>query len=407
MSPRVKRIIISHGLTGFICWYGIEKVFQKSIGISVLEVSILAIIYIAISAALNVPTGILADKKGRRYAIVLAACALLASTLVAGVAQNIWQYLISIILWGFFYTTQNGAYEAMLYDTLKEEGNEKEYARYSGLSIAAFFGAIFISSVIGAWVGSHLNLRLAYFITRFPNIFNIFLALSLHEPKRQKHDPTTNSFTMARQGFKFLKSSPQVLQLAGTFLLINMLSWTTNEFGQLFFIELGIGVFLVGILNAFSGLFQAIGSSIGHRFSNIPVRMATILVMILFTVIFLLPTNFRALAISLFLVFVILRQIFYISTDAALQHSLPSNIRATTLSSLGMLNDGILVICYLGFGLVSQHKNVRSGYLVIGFFGVLLILVTWLLSRNLKAKELLNYTIPLGEKSADTGSIPH
>jgi MFS family permease len=389
MSPRVKKIILSHGLTGFICWYGVEKVFQKTIGISVFQVSLLAISYIAISALLNVPTGILSDRKGRRYAITLAAISLLLSTLVGGLSHNIWVYLISFLLWGLFYTTQNGSYQAILYDTLKEEGREKDYARYSGASVAAFWTAVFMSSVIGAWIGSHFNLRLAYFVTLIPNAFNIFLALSLHEPKRQKHDPSATSFSMARQGFKFLKSSPQVLQLTGTFLLVSMLSWTTNEFSQLFFIELGFGVLLVGVIGAFSGLLQAAGSFIAHRFKHVSIRLMTVLSMTVMFATFLVPVSYRYVAVAAFLGLVILRQVFYISNDATLQHSLPSSIRATTLSSVGMLNDGVLIVCYFLFGIVSEHRNVRTGYLVVGLCGLLIVGITYILSKRLKFNEPL------------------
>lgn len=406
MSPQIKKIILSHGLTGFICWYGIEKVFQKTIGISVFEVSLLAISYITISAVLNVPTGIMADRKGRRYAIVLATSSLWLCTLVGGLSHNIWQYLISFILWGLFYTTQNGSYQALMYDTLKEEDNEKHYARYAGLSVAAFWFAIFASSVLGAWLGSHFNLRLAFYVTLIPNAFNILLALTLHEPKRQKHDPSVTSFSMARQGFKFLRSSPQVLQLAGTFLLISLFSWTTNEFGQLFFIELGFSVLLVGILNAFSGLTQAVGSFIGHKFNHISIRFMTILSLVVFMMAFLVPVKYRIVGLLLFFSLVVIRQIFYISNDAVLQHSLPSSIRATTLSSLGMLNDGVLIVCYFIFGLVSEHRNIRSGYLVIGLFGVLLIAITSILSKKLSFKEGLPVYTSSINPVLDIDSVP-
>jgi len=406
MSPQVRKIILSHGLTGFICWYGVEKVFQKTIGISVLQVSLLAISYIAISALLNVPTGILADRKGRRFAIVLATICLLFSTIVGGLSHNLWVYFASFILWGLFYTTQNGSYQAILYDTLKEEGREKDYARYTGASVAAFWTAVFLSSVIGAWIGSHFNLRLAYFVTIIPNVINIFLALTLHEPERKKHDHTVTSFSMARQGFKFLKSSRQVLLLTGAFLLSSMLSWTTNEFSQLFFIELGFGVLFVGVIGAFSGLLQAGGSFIAHRFTHVSIRLMTVLSMLALFITFIIPIHLRYLAVAGFFSLVILRQVLYISNDAALQHSLPSSIRATTLSSVGVLNDGVLIVCYFLFGFVSEHKNVRTGYLVVGLCGLLIIGITWLLSEKLKYRSVPEYPLEPLEATAETDSFP-
>jgi MFS family permease len=384
MSYKVSKILISRALTGFICWYGIEKVFERSIGISIFGISLLAVTYIATSALLNIPTGILADKYGRKYAIILACVALLLCTIIGGIAQNIYEYAVAVILWGLFYTTQNGAYEATLYDTLKEEKNENEYARYAGLSTAYFWGAIFVSSILGAWVGSKYGLRKAYLITIIPNVINIIIAFSLYEPAILKHDNSRSSLSMMKQGFNFLKSSQKLLLLSAVFLVIEVFGWMTNEFSQLFFLELGFSIFIIGILNATSGLFQSVGNFIGHKFTKLSGKLIVAITILLYFVTFALPTHFRNLSITLFLVFVLIRNAFYISNDSKLQHLLPSQIRATTVSSLGMVNDGLLIFCYLSFGIVSQKNNVKNGYLLIGFYMILLVIVVKLVANSKK-----------------------
>lgn len=344
-------------------------------------------IYITTSALLNIPTGILADKRGRKYAILLAASALLLSSIVGGLAHTFWQYSVAVILWGLFYTSQNGAYESILYDTLKEESNEKAYARYSGLSSSAFWLAIFLSSIIGAWAGNRFGLRTAFFITIIPNILNLLLVFYLYEPKRVKLTERPTSLTMAKQGFGFLKSSPRTLSIASVYLLIALVGWTTNEFGQLFFIELGFSIFIIGILNATSGLAQSIGNFFGHHFGKISARFTVIALMALFIAVFALPVRFRFVGTTLFLLLVLVRNIFYIANNTALHHSLPSSIRATTISSLGMINDGVLIIGYLGFGLVSRASNVRMGYLAIAAYGFVLFSATRLYARSNHFKD--------------------
>ncbi len=387
MTQRVNRIILSHALTGFICWYGVEKIFEKSIGISTLGISILAVTYITASALLNVPTGILADKYGRKYAILLATLALLLSSIVGGLSHSYWQYLLATVLWGIFYTTQNGAYESILYDTLQEESNEQAYARYSGLSSSAFWLAIFVSSILGAWAGSKFGLRTAYFLTIIPNILNLLLVLTLHEPHRAKLTENNTSRAMISQGFRFLKSSPRTFSIASTYLLIALVAWTTNEFGQLFFIELGFSIFVIGLFNAFSGLAQSIGNLIGHRFGRISARFTVVAMMSLFILTFALPASYRYLSSTLFLSLVLVRNIFYIANNSALHHSLPSSIRATTISSLGMMNDGILIIGYLSFGLISRSSNVRTGYLAVAVYGLILFGAVRLFARSNRFKD--------------------
>jgi hypothetical protein len=236
--------------------------------------------------------------------------------------------------------------------------------------------------VLGAWAGSKFGLRTAYFLTIIPNIINLLLVFSLREPRRAKAAENHTSLSMVTQGFSFLKSSPQALSTASVYLLIALVAWTTNEFGQLFFIELGFSIFIIGLLNASSGLAQSIGNFFGHHFGKISARFAVVTLMLLFLVTFALPVKFRYVSTTLFLVLVLVRNIYYISNNSALHHSLPSNIRATTISSLGMINDGVLIVGYLGFGFISQASNVRVGYLAVAMYGLVLFSAIRLYARS-------------------------
>lgn len=375
MSWRIKKILITHALIGFICWYSIEKVFQRSIGISVFEIALMAVVYIATSAILNIPTGLLADKYGRKYAIFLATVALLACTIVAGTAHSFAQYTFAVFLWGVFFTTQNGAYEAILYDSLKEEGNVDKYTKYSGFSSAGFWLAIFVSSIIGAYVGSQFGLRYAYLITVIPNVLAVLLALTLQEPKNHALKATVSSVKMVRAGFKAVTSSSRMIYLSATYLVVALAGWSANEFSQLFFIELGFSVLIIGILNGVSGLFQAMGNFFSYKMSNVSNRTVVITLFVLFSLTFALPPHLRILSTCLFLVLVFMQHSFTISNNARIQHLLPSEIRATSISALGMMNDVVLVFSYLSFGYLSQRSSVRVGFLVFVVYGFVVLLI--------------------------------
>ncbi len=390
MSWRIKKILLTHALIGFICWYSIEKVFQRSIGISIFEIALMAVMYIVTSALLNIPTGILADKYGRKYAIFLATLALLACTIVAGTAHSFAQYSIAVILWGLFFTTQNGAYEAILYDSLKEEGNVDKYTRYSGISSAGFWLSIFISSLVGAFVGSHFGLRYAYFITIIPNILAVFLALSLQEPKNHTLEVATSSVKMVRAGIEAVTSSREMIYLSATFLIIALAGWTANEFGQLFFIELGFSVFVIGVINAVSGLFQAAGNYFSYKLGQLSNRKIVLTLFILFSLTFALPAELRTIATALFMALMFFQHAFVISNNARIQHLLPSSIRATSISALGMMNDVVLAFSYLSFGYLSQRSNVRVGFMIFVVYGAIVLVIAWLLanhSTNSKNRE--------------------
>lgn len=382
MSWRIKKILLTHALVGFICWYSIEKVFQRSIGISVFEIALMAVIYIVTSALLNIPTGILADKYGRKYAIFLATIALLACTIVAGTAHSFVQYCFAVFLWGLFFTTQNGAYEAILYDSLKEEGNVDKYARYSGISSAGFWMAIFVSSLVGAYVGSEFGLRWAYYITIVPNLMAVILALSLQEPKNHALESAVSSVKMVGRGFKAVTSSREMIYLSATFLVIALAGWTANEFGQLFFIELGFSVFVIGVLNAVSGLFQAAGNYFSYKLGDLSNKKIIFVLFVIFSLTFALPPSLRLFTTALFMALVFVQHAFTIANNAKIQHLLPSGIRATSISALGMMNDVVLAFSYLSFGYLSQKSSVRVGYMVFVVYGAIVLFIAKVLASH-------------------------
>lgn len=375
MSKNIKTILAVHALMGFVAWYAIEKVFLRSIDISLFQISILAVIYIGSSALINLPSGIFADKYGRKKALIISSFFLLASTLVAALSQNFWHYAVAGILWGLFWSTQSGAYSAILYDTLKQERKEKLFAKIKGLSGTLFWMSIFISSLAGAWIGENFGLRQAYYFTIIPNILCIFLCFWLKEPKIKEKSATEEKVSFAKEGLNALLSKSSVVKLSSLYLMLQLMAWGFNEFDQLYTIELGFSVLAIGLINAFSGLGQAAGSFFGNKFEGkTNTKIIILTVYALFLIMFLLPQSQRLIIVIAFLVFQFVRESFYLVTETQLQHSIPSRVRATSFSTLGMINDIILVIGFLTFGIVSEiYDSARIGFFVFAIIGVFIL----------------------------------
>ncbi len=369
MTKNIKILLLFHALTGFVAWYAVEKIFLQSIGVNILQISILATSYIAVSALLNIPTGILADKLGRKSALFIASLFLAASTLLAGTANGFLQYLVAAILWGIFFTTQHGAFSAIIYDELKSNNNEKMFNKINGLSSSIKWFAIFLSSFMGAFIGNKFGLREVFYFTLIPNILCILLSLKINEPKIltkiETLEVTLGHLSMVKKGIKTLFKSKQMIKLSTLFLCIQLLSWTYNEYDQLYFIAIGFGVLGVGIINGLSGLSQAAGSYLGGKIKKQNHNISIIICLLLSAVLYFFDPKYSLLAVIVFLILIGYLQLTLVDVEANLQHQTESNVRATTMSILGMINDVIMVIAFLSFGIISQNTQVKYGLLVI------------------------------------------
>lgn len=380
MTKNIKLLLLSHALMGFVMWYAVEKIFLQSINVSIVQMGIIASSYIATSAIFNLPTGILADKLGRKTALIIAGVFLFASTVITGTAHDFYQYLIGAILWGVSFTTQNGAFSAMLYDDLKSNNKEKLFAKYKSYGGTMFWLAIFASSAIGAFIGNHLGLREVFYFTLIPNFICILACILLTEPKFHSKTESLGNFHMISQSFKTLFGSGLMIRLSVIFLCLEVLSWTYNEYDQLYFIALGFGVFGTGMLNSFSGLAQALGSYLGGKLTKINISAGLIITILLSLILYLFNPNTKLIGAIFFLVMVIALQITHINSETKLQHQIQSKIRATAMSSLSMVNDLIMVIMFMTFGFIGQNNGIKYGFLAVTIFVIIMFFLGYISS---------------------------
>lgn len=101
-------------------------------GLSGAQISALFAIWSAVGLVAEVPSGALADRFGRRNALVAAGVL----QAVGYVAWTGWPtfagFAAGFVLWGLGGTLVSGAQEALLYDGLAAAGAEAEYARING-----------------------------------------------------------------------------------------------------------------------------------------------------------------------------------------------------------------------------------------------------------------------------------
>ena len=108
-------------------------------GFSIEQVTLLDAPFWLALVLLEVPTGLIADRFGRRVSLLLGALTNTIGITVFAMAANYPLILLSYLVWGAAFTFYSGADAAFLFDTLKALGRQAEYARIFGRSMA--FGA--------------------------------------------------------------------------------------------------------------------------------------------------------------------------------------------------------------------------------------------------------------------------
>ncbi len=133
-------------------------------GLSITEITLLNTVYCATAMLFEVPTGVLADRWGRRRAMVLGALMMAAGCLIDFSGHGFVQFALGEGLLALGMTLSSGADSAYLYDLLRAHGCEPAYPRLEGIASAAKLLGAAAALCFGDWVASH-SVPATYLVT--------------------------------------------------------------------------------------------------------------------------------------------------------------------------------------------------------------------------------------------------
>ena len=194
-------------------YYPIFAVLQLDYGLTMAQFAILNAIWAVSIVLLEVPSGALADKLGRRPMILIAAVLMIFEmSLIAfvpfGNANLIfWVWVLNRILSGAAEASASGADEALAYDSLPEGEQEAQWpkvlARLMTLSSCAFVvamligGAVydhsFLNNLLGTNFAKETAIRFPIYLTLISALIALPISLLMKEPVTQSEDLASDS----------------------------------------------------------------------------------------------------------------------------------------------------------------------------------------------------------------------
>ncbi len=158
--------LISTLASSFI--WGINTIFLLDAGLSNAEAFAANAFFTAGMVLFEIPTGIVADTRGRQFSFVLGTATLLVSTLLYlwmwQIHAPLWGWAIASILLGLGFTFFSGATEAWLVDALAATGFTGHLEHVFGRAQTATGAAMLIGTVAGGAIAQVTNLGVPYIL---------------------------------------------------------------------------------------------------------------------------------------------------------------------------------------------------------------------------------------------------
>lgn len=328
--------------------------------------------------ALEIPTGAIADKIGRKHSLTLGSATIALATFIYGIVPSFAVFLLAEFLFALGYALNSGADQALLYDTLKSQNREEESKKILGRADALMLIGMMTAAPIGSLLAARFGLNAPQYLTAIPMLVAAAIAWSIPEPKYHSDSESKKYLDIIKYGFATIRHNPVIRTLAIDSVVVASAAYFVVWFYQPLMTNLGIPIMYFGLAHAglllseifvsshFVWLEKIIGSGKAY------LRNSAILV----TLVFVLSAVFPH-PISLTLLIVIgggigYTRATYISSMA--NKHIDSAHRATTLSSIGMVRRLALVIFnpIIGF---AATRSFPLALLIVGLFPLISLMI--------------------------------
>jgi len=238
----------------------VRVAFATSRGLGIGEVMLLSSIFSLVVILCEVPTGALADRLGRRPAMMAGALAMIAACVTLSCADGFALFALGEALAALSMTLCSGADSAYLFDLLSDHGRQGEYAQREGTASAWHLGGNALAFAAGGLLGA-VGLALPYLVNAGVAALAFCVALGMREDRpRAAPAPLSprEGLRHVRESFGIVARGGRLRWAIGYSALVFVLLTATVYIYQPYLDKAGFGIAQVGLIFAAAYLVAAL-----------------------------------------------------------------------------------------------------------------------------------------------------
>lgn len=369
-------------------------VYMLSIGFSPWQIgTILAVQQIAM-VLFEFPTGIFADRYGRKRSIVVA-------FLLSGLAAIGWffsvnfaQWLIFAILFGIAYTFQSGAKESLMLDVMKAADDDKKrnkvYVRV-GIwgNIGFVIGALLAAGLALVWLKS------IWIVVAICNVTLILITVvgikyseKIGATGLSWRQSLYDAVSIGRNALRAVSASPQLVKMIGVAILFSLAIAVYGLAYPIYLKQtLELPNYMFGLLGAIFGLVGVVGMLLGDKLSKYRDSMFALRVFVISIAILLMVLGILKTVAVVLMVLVGAEMLiygWYPIYQSMFNKYVPNAVRASVLS---LQSIAILLATAGGQGISGWLIQITSSQQVMIYSGIVLLPILLLLAGKVVPKR--------------------
>lgn len=375
LKHNILKMYLLKGFLWFMVAMPIIVLFFQENGLTLMEVMILQSIYSFTVGITEIPSGYLADYFGRRNSIIFSTIFTFLGYLIFCNYTGFDMFVMAQILVAIGGSLMSGADSAIIYDTLLETENEKQYTKIEGKTYAIGNFSEAIAGLIGGVLATS-SLLLPFQVQTSILFFTIPIAFSLVEPNLQQENKIEKGIIPILKVVKYcLFENLKLRWLIIYSSVMGVATLSAAWLAQPFFKSLDIPLFYYGILWAGLNITAGISSYRSHKTeekynTNNLLSTLGIFMSISFLMIYFSP-NYLGL-IFIFLIYY-LRGVVTPLLKNQININTTSNIRSTVMSVRSFVLRISFAIVAPILGYLADNNGLEDTYLIVS---ILIIIVS-------------------------------
>lgn len=386
LRDNITKSYVLMGALGSLLIIPVVVPFLEQNGLTLRQIFFLQAIFGFTLMVLEIPSGYLSDRWGRKKTIIAGSLSLFLGILVYALSGGFHGFLLAEFLMAVGVSFHSGTIEAFTYDTLLELGESDTYRAVHGHQDFVQFSMEGIASVVAGFIAV-TGLRATAWATLVPLGIGCIVACTLTEPQRHKMHEKRHFRAMWRICAETLRDR----RLRGVILLHGILSTMTLLlfwFTQPFELRSAVPIAFFGIVHAVICLAGAAAGKTTHSVSRV-IGDKIFLILIAAAVIGSAAVLGFITAIW-GLAFFILARIAWgflspVSNDLV-NRMTSSDIRATALSVQSFFFRLFFFLAAPFIGDIGDVHGISTGMLVIAIAGTICVGLTLFSMRTVWAK---------------------
>ena len=159
--------------------------FWQANGLNLFDVFLLQAIFAMAVLVLEVPTGLVADRLGKRTSLLWGSGIEVAGMVTYGLGHGFGAFLAAELLLALGASLYSGAGAALLYDTLKALGREDTFQKRQGRAVAWQMGSFALCNLVGGVVGTY-SYRATVWLSAIGPVAALVIALGFREVQARR-----------------------------------------------------------------------------------------------------------------------------------------------------------------------------------------------------------------------------